>query len=63
MDRRAGDAPAVWAGTDLAQEVLGWRATRTLEDMCTDMWRWAQRYPQGYETPVPATDAAAALAI
>jgi UDP-glucose 4-epimerase len=54
VDRRPGDAGAVWAGTDLAEEMLGWKATRNLDDMCASLWKWATQYPQGYETPEPA---------
>jgi nucleoside-diphosphate-sugar epimerase len=66
VDRRAGDAPAVWAGTELAEKMLGWRAERTLFDMCKSLWAWAQKNPQGYDTPgpdaPPAKPAAAAAA-
>jgi UDP-glucose 4-epimerase len=51
VDRRAGDTVTVWASTTLAEQVLGWKSKRTLEDMCRDQWRWASKYPQGYETP------------
>lgn len=51
VDRRPGDAGAVWAGTELAAEMLGWRAKRDLAEMCSSLWKWAQQYPQGYETP------------
>ena len=27
---------------------LGWRATRTVDDMCADTWRWQSRNPHGY---------------
>jgi UDP-glucose 4-epimerase len=50
VGRRAGDTVTVWASTELAEKVLGWKASRTLEDMCRDQWRWASQYPQGYET-------------
>ncbi|KAI8472140.1 MAG: UDP-glucose 4-epimerase [Monoraphidium minutum] len=50
-DRRAGDAPAVWAGTQLAKDMLGWEARRGVDEMCASLWKWAQQYPQGYETP------------
>jgi UDP-glucose 4-epimerase len=50
VGRRPGDAPAVWAGTELAEQMLGWKATRDLDDMCASMWNWATKYPHGYET-------------
>lgn len=43
MDRRAGDVAETWAAVAKAGEELGWRATRTVEDMCADSWRWQQR--------------------
>ena len=33
---------------DLAQQLLGWRATHTLADMCADAWRWQSGNPDGY---------------
>jgi UDP-glucose 4-epimerase len=39
-DRRAGDVASCFADASLAERRLGWRATRTLEDMCRDAWRW-----------------------
>lgn len=39
-ERRPGDVARCWADTGLANRLLGWRATRTLEDMCIDAWRW-----------------------
>jgi len=38
--RRPGDVVQVWANTNYANDELGWKATRTLEDMVTDAWRW-----------------------
>lgn len=40
--RRPGDVAACWADPALAQRLLGWCATRTLDDMCVDAWRWQQ---------------------
>ena len=48
VERRAGDVPAVWADTTLANEVLGWKAERNLQDMCRDSWRWQSQNPMGY---------------
>ncbi|WP_427384417.1 UDP-glucose 4-epimerase GalE [Janibacter sp. G56] len=48
VGRRAGDLPAYWADPTKAHEELGWRATRTVDDMCADTWRWQQGNPNGY---------------
>lgn len=47
-ERRPGDVAECWASPTLAQKILNWRATRTLEDMCRDTWRWQQNNPNGY---------------
>lgn len=46
--RRAGDLPEFWANADKATGILGWKTTRTLEDMCRDTWNWQSHNPQGY---------------
>jgi UDP-glucose 4-epimerase len=46
--RRPGDVPASFADPALAAELLGWRAERTLPEMCADAWRWQSRNPEGY---------------
>jgi len=35
--------------------LLGWQATRDLETMCRDTWRWQSQNPDGYakETAIP----------
>ena len=38
--RRPGDVAECYADASLAYRLTGWRATRTVEDMCTDAWRW-----------------------
>ncbi len=38
--RRAGDIAEAWADTSLANSLLGWKTSLTLEDMCRDTWRW-----------------------
>ncbi len=48
VDRRAGDIAMNWAATDYAAEVLGWRATRDLDEMLRDHWRWQSTHPDGY---------------
>jgi UDP-glucose 4-epimerase len=46
--RRAGDIDAYYAATDYASKLLGWKATRTLQTMCADHWRWQSTNPGGY---------------
>jgi UDP-glucose 4-epimerase len=46
--RRAGDVAECYADTQSANELLGWRARRGLEEMCADAWRWQSKNPQGY---------------
>ncbi len=46
--RREGDPPAIWADTRRATDLLGWRATRTLEDIVGSAWRWDSTHPDGY---------------
>lgn len=48
MPRRAGDIAACWADPSLAARELGWRATRGLDEMCRDAWRWQSMNPAGY---------------
>ncbi|EAX92904.1 galactose epimerase, putative [Trichomonas vaginalis G3] len=46
--RRPGDLPTVVADPSYAKEVLGWTATRTIEDMVRDSWNWQSHNPNGY---------------
>ena len=46
--RREGDLPQMWADTHKAETVLGWKAEKTVADMCRDSWRWQTRNPSGY---------------
>jgi UDP-glucose 4-epimerase len=48
VPRRAGDLPAYYADTALAQSELGWRAELGIDDMCRDSWRWQSQNPSGY---------------
>lgn len=40
VGRRDGDVPAVWADTTRANEVLGWKAERTLDETLASAWAW-----------------------
>ncbi len=48
VGRRAGDIAASYADPGRANEQLGWTATRSLDDMCADAWRWQSQNPDGY---------------
>ena len=39
-DRRPGDIAACWADTALAEQLLGWKALKGIDEMCADAWRW-----------------------
>ena len=40
--RRPGDVAQCYADPEQAHQLLGWRATRGIEDMCRDAWRWQE---------------------
>jgi UDP-glucose 4-epimerase len=46
--RRPGDVAACYADPTRAEQLLGWRATRDIDRMCADSWRWQSLNPQGY---------------
>lgn len=49
VDRRAGDISKCFADPSYAKAVLNWEATRSIEDMCSDSWKWQSNNPNGYE--------------
>lgn len=53
IGRRAGDVLDLTANPKRANEELGWKAERTLEDACEDLWRWTKNNPQGYRQSPP----------
>lgn len=38
--RRDGDVAQCWAATDYVEQLFGWKAKRSLDQMCADAWRW-----------------------
>ena len=48
-DRRPGDIAACYADATKSREKLGWKAEKTLEDMCRDSWNWQSKNPNGYD--------------
>lgn len=50
-ERRKGDIASCYANPAKAQEKLGWKAKKSLEQMCRDGWRWqAELRKQGAAT-------------
>ena len=47
--RRPGDVDACYADPQHALETMGWKASRGLEQMCVDSWRWQSTNPNGFE--------------
>jgi UDP-glucose 4-epimerase len=50
VPRRPGDVDACYADPARARSLLGWRATRDLDAMCVDSWRWQSMNPNGFES-------------
>ena len=48
VDRRPGDVASCYATAEKAKSLLGWAATRTLDDICADAWRWQENNPSGF---------------
>lgn len=47
-DRRPGDIATCYADPAKSAEKLGWKAEKTLADMCRDSWRWQKNNPMGF---------------
>lgn len=47
-DRRQGDIEKIWADPSHASEVLGWTATRGIDEMMRDHWNWQKSHPTGF---------------
>jgi UDP-glucose-4-epimerase GalE len=45
--RRAGDPPVLVADATRAQQMLGWKATRTLPDIVSSAWKWMHKIRSG----------------
>ena len=46
--RRAGDIAVNYCDPRKAFKEMGWKAEKTIEDMCADSYRWQSRNPKGY---------------
>ncbi len=48
--RRPGDIATCYADPSKSAEKLGWKAEKSLNDMCRDSWNWQKNNPMGYST-------------
>jgi UDP-glucose 4-epimerase len=46
--RRPGDIATCYADPAKSAEKLGWKAEKSLQDMCRDSWNWQSKNPQGF---------------
>ncbi len=49
VDRRPGDIAECYANPKLAEELIGFKATRGIEEMCRDSLNWQLKNPNGYD--------------
>ncbi len=47
-ERRPGDIGTCYADPAKSAEKLGWKAEKSLADMCRDSWNWQKNNPMGY---------------
>ena len=50
VDRRPGDIAVCYADPAKSAEKLGWKAEKTLADMCRDSWNWQKNNPMGFDS-------------
>lgn len=53
VGRRAGDVLDLTANPTRANKELEWRAEKSIEEACIDLWRWTENNPQGYRQSPP----------
>lgn len=49
MKRRPGDIPSMYCDPRRAEEELKWKAEKSVECMCADLWNFQKNNPRGYE--------------
>lgn len=52
VDRRPGDVAKIWADTTLANEELGWKAERDLDNMLLTAWNWEKYFRNNIEKTI-----------
>ncbi len=48
--RRPGDIACCYADPAFAEQALGWKAERGLDEMMVDSWRWQSNNPNGFDS-------------
>lgn len=48
-ERRPGDVATCYSDASKANDILGWKAEKDLQDMVRDSWKWQSMNPNGYE--------------
>ncbi|MCD7827717.1 MAG: UDP-glucose 4-epimerase GalE [Clostridiales bacterium] len=48
VEPRAGDIAYCYSNPEKAYKVLGWKAEKSVKEMCEDTWRWQKNNPDGY---------------
>ena len=48
--RRPGDIASCYARADKAEKELDWKATLGIDEMCSSLWNWQSKNPDGYNT-------------
>ena len=54
--RRAGDIVKIWADTVYANEELGWKAEKSLDEMTLSAWQWEQNYRKNDQLNIYSND-------
>ena len=50
VDRRPGDIATCYADPSRSEQLLGWKAEKSLQDMVRDSWNWQCKNPMGYSS-------------
>lgn len=48
--RRPGDIAECYSDPAKAERELGWKAEKSIDEMCEDSWRWQSQNPDGYNS-------------
>ncbi len=48
VDRRPGDIATCYADPAKSEQMLQWKAEKSLQDMVRDSWNWQSKNPMGY---------------